>query len=359
MELVCETASNSSSYSCTSPDSSVTSTYEYNGDGLRMEATPAGGSLEQFTWDTDASTPMLLEDGSDFYLYGPNVGSAPIEQITVAGSSPSYLISDTTGVREQIGPSGDIAGTMTYASYGSPCDTCSMSSPFGYQGAYTDATGLVYLVNRYYDPSTGQFLSVDPLVNQTGQPFSYAGDDPVNETDPDGDCWYCVFDPWSHANPIYEGAYSDPTGLGAEAVQTFDPAYTAINGYYNEWEATENGCGLSTELGYGAEGVVGVGGTELFALGGAGAVSGLGGAAADEGADSITGFTQHGLEQALGRDGGVGVSDSAMADAVSNPEEVIPQSDGAVKYVGKNAVVVLNSDGKVITTWATSSAGTR
>jgi hypothetical protein len=42
-------------------------------------------------------------------------------------------------------------------------------------------------INRYYDPATAQFLSVDPLVAETGQPYSYAGDDPVNETDPAGD----------------------------------------------------------------------------------------------------------------------------------------------------------------------------
>jgi hypothetical protein len=35
-------------------------------------------------------------------------------------------------------------------------------------------------------PSTGQFLSVDPLVGETGQPYTYAGDDPVNESDPTG-----------------------------------------------------------------------------------------------------------------------------------------------------------------------------
>ena len=42
------------------------------------------------------------------------------------------------------------------------------------------------LVNRYYDPATEQFISVDPLVSATGQPFSYAGDDPVNGSDPIG-----------------------------------------------------------------------------------------------------------------------------------------------------------------------------
>ncbi len=43
-----------------------------------------------------------------------------------------------------------------------------------------------YLVNRYYDPTTDQFLAVDPLVGLTGQAFSYANNDPVNVSDPSG-----------------------------------------------------------------------------------------------------------------------------------------------------------------------------
>ena len=61
---------------------------------------------------------------------------------------------------------------------------------FGYAGGYTDPTGLIYLVNRYYDPSTGQFLSVDPLVGITDQPYQYVGGDPLNFIDPLGlACW--------------------------------------------------------------------------------------------------------------------------------------------------------------------------
>ena len=40
--------------------------------------------------------------------------------------------------------------------------------------------------HRYYDPTTGQFLTVDPMVSITGQPFAFAGDDPVNQADPSG-----------------------------------------------------------------------------------------------------------------------------------------------------------------------------
>jgi hypothetical protein len=43
-------------------------------------------------------------------------------------------------------------------------------------------------VGRYYDPTTGQFLTVDPLVDQTGDTYVYAGDNPVSSADPSGRC---------------------------------------------------------------------------------------------------------------------------------------------------------------------------
>lgn len=41
-------------------------------------------------------------------------------------------------------------------------------------------------VARYYDPTTAQFLTRDPLEALTGAPFSYADDDPLDQTDPTG-----------------------------------------------------------------------------------------------------------------------------------------------------------------------------
>lgn len=52
---------------------------------------------------------------------------------------------------------------------------------------YDSATGLYYMQARYYDPATGQFMSLDPDVATTNSPFGYAGDDPVNVSDPTGD----------------------------------------------------------------------------------------------------------------------------------------------------------------------------
>jgi hypothetical protein len=43
-------------------------------------------------------------------------------------------------------------------------------------------------INRYYDPATDQFLSIDPDVQQTDQPYVFTNDDPLNATDPLGLC---------------------------------------------------------------------------------------------------------------------------------------------------------------------------
>ena len=41
-------------------------------------------------------------------------------------------------------------------------------------------------INRYYDPTTDEFLSIDPDVTQTDQPYVFTNDDPLNAEDPLG-----------------------------------------------------------------------------------------------------------------------------------------------------------------------------
>ena len=59
--------------------------------------------------------------------------------------------------------------------------------PSATPAAYTDPTGLLYLINRYYDPATGQFISVDPSLAQTNAPYAYANGNPVSIVDPFGE----------------------------------------------------------------------------------------------------------------------------------------------------------------------------
>jgi len=74
-----------------------------------------------------------------------------------------------------------------YGPYGNVVGSTGTTSPLGYTGAWTDpATGLVYLQARWYDPDTAQFMSVDPAVQSSGQPYNYVMDNPINGTDPLG-----------------------------------------------------------------------------------------------------------------------------------------------------------------------------
>jgi RHS repeat-associated protein len=170
------------------PTSTTVAAYTYNGDGLRMSETTGTGTLS-FVWDTTTSVPEMLTDGSNFYIYGP--GGLPIEQIA-SGGNTSYFFHDNNGsTRALLTSSGSIGATFTYRAWGSlASETGTLTTPLMWGQGYTDtATGLLYLVNRYYDPATAQFTSVDPDLSTTGQPYEYAGDDSVNQGDPDG--LYC------------------------------------------------------------------------------------------------------------------------------------------------------------------------
>ena len=65
------------------------------------------------------------------------------------------------------------------------------------------------------------------------------------------------------------------------------------------------------------------------------------------------------MKQVIGRDGGIGVANSAIIDTINNPVKIVQQANGAIKYAGNNAVVVLNEARKVITAWALNKFGVR
>lgn len=74
----------------------------------------------------------------------------------------------------------------------------------GAAAALRDEVGLVYLNNRYHDPTLGTFISVDPLVQMTGEPYIYASGNPATLSDPTGLC------AWSYIEEL--GCYGSPGG---------------------------------------------------------------------------------------------------------------------------------------------------
>ena len=170
--------------SCTSP--STVGTYAYDGDGLRTSKTVAG-TTTHFTWDESGSLPLLLQEkagSTTSYIYGPR--GLPAEQIV--GSTTTYLHHDQIGSTVLITDSAGATGTATtntFDPYGNQVSTSgSLTTNLMYAGQYLDSeSGLYYLRARYMDPTTGQFLNVDPAVSTSMEPFGYAVGDPMNMSD--------------------------------------------------------------------------------------------------------------------------------------------------------------------------------
>ena len=158
----------------------------YNGDGLEMSVTTSSGDVA-LTWDTTSSVPELLVDGSTSLIYGP--GGLPIEQIS--GGTTDYFFHGQLGsTRALLDSTGAVVATFSYSPFGVPTTTTgTATAPIRFAGAlFEPSTGLYYLVNRFYDPSTAQFLSVDPAAAITNSAYGYVGDSPVNGVDPMGLC---------------------------------------------------------------------------------------------------------------------------------------------------------------------------
>jgi RHS repeat-associated protein len=167
----------------------INDSYAYNGNNLRVSQT-VSGTTTHLAWDEAEEMPLLLSDGTNNYIYGPE--NLPIEQINDSTGTVTYLHHDQQGsTRLLTGSTGKVEGSYTYGPYGETTGhTGTATTPLGYDAQYTSAdTGLIYMRARVYDPATAQFLTVDPLEAISGEPYSYAGDNPLTYGDSLGLLW--------------------------------------------------------------------------------------------------------------------------------------------------------------------------
>jgi RHS repeat-associated protein len=129
----------------------------------------------------------LLSDGDTKYLWAPD-GSL-LAQAPLGGTADTVeAVTDLQGsVREVLDSALDQLAAYSYSAFGQrSLDAGTDVTAMGYTSEQHDETGLIYLRYRYYDPTVGQFISVDPMVAMTLDPYGYANGNPLQIVDPLG-----------------------------------------------------------------------------------------------------------------------------------------------------------------------------
>ncbi|MGW7169382.1 polymorphic toxin-type HINT domain-containing protein [Streptomyces sp. NPDC054884] len=216
---------------CTAPER----TYTYDKSG-NTAVRPGASGAQTLAWSTEGQLSKLTENGaSTDYLYSPD-GSLLIrntqngERVLYAGATELHLRANGTMWAQRYYAAGDVtaavrtnqSGTnkLSYLT-GDRHNTSSLAlnpdanqtftkrytTPFGsdrgaplygpwpddkgFLGKTRDATtGLTHIGAREYDPSIGQFISVDPVLSldqhQSLNGYAYANNNPATYSDPDG-----------------------------------------------------------------------------------------------------------------------------------------------------------------------------
>jgi len=192
------------------PGQTAAANYAYDATGLRVwRAVNSSPTIQ--TWDRSGALPVLLTDGPTAYITGPD--GKPIQQIGQDGTVRYYHHDAHGSTRALTDQTANVVAKYTYDAHGNPTSPpTSTQNPFGYDSQYTDReSGLQYLRARYYDPTTAQFLTRDPITAQTRTPYTYANNNPTNYTDPTG---LLLGIPGTPSNAEVIGAIGD----GAQAV---------------------------------------------------------------------------------------------------------------------------------------------
>ncbi len=136
--------------------------------------TGSGSATVTVSWDHGLGVPEIVAWGAKRIDYGLERTS----QISVGGDwdygydwmGNSTRSPDWGGVPDGDGNVG-VYGVLTYDPYGVPQDATgdTASAEFGYRGEL-HLGDLIYLRNRIYDPTTGTFLSPDPIDGHDGTP---------------------------------------------------------------------------------------------------------------------------------------------------------------------------------------------
>jgi RHS repeat-associated protein len=194
-------------------------------------ATPSD-TIERYTYD--GAGMVLVMDGTGAVTHRILEGPNPDEELADEDASKSssdptavtWLLGDNQqSVKDVVYSDGSEADHISYDSFGNIIGQSAPSAQprFGYTGMQTDTeSGLLYDNARYYDPITGNFVSMDPKGFAAGDAnlYRYVGNDSVNAVDPTG---FATVTTPMQSQDLSDGWGQAASGPGSTPFGTFNP----------------------------------------------------------------------------------------------------------------------------------------
>jgi RHS repeat-associated protein len=143
--------------------------FHYDIDDNLIAETDANGSLlKAYIWLNDEPVAMVTAGGSIYYYHNDHLGT------------PQKMTNEN----------GALVWAADYLPFGEADVTIeTIENNLRFPGQYYDSeTGLHYNYHRYYDPSTGRYLTPDPIGLDGGlNLYAYARNNPIMIIDPTGE----------------------------------------------------------------------------------------------------------------------------------------------------------------------------
>ncbi|MGR9116091.1 MAG: RHS repeat-associated core domain-containing protein [Gammaproteobacteria bacterium] len=169
--------------------------FDYDPHGRRYTKT-VNGIVQKYVYDGPDIIAILDGNGQiEATLTHSEISADTPLSITADGNSYYYHRDHQGSIVALTDIGGGVVESYGYDAYGSTHkqSTVNTRNPYAYTGREKDDDDLYYYRARYYDPTIQRFISEDPIGLEGGiNLYQYVDSNPVNLTDPSGECPWCV-----------------------------------------------------------------------------------------------------------------------------------------------------------------------